>query len=606
MMSSAIAAWKTRKDATKDELTALHSALGTGYASVQVKEVDKLAYIELTPSGRRPIDLSTVPPGKVVNLDVHVHAKVDTVKLVGLRAGCVVALTLVDRPTSQDVKTLELHDCSGQVRVVSTMRGVHLVCTTSDVVKATPEGGHTPGAEPGDANGEGASEDAHGEDDKLSVRDPGSVVLLKDVELTVAEPLTGTVLLLDGGTALLQARVDHVSVVSSGEIDDLSGTSGNRIEQLSIAWDASLTLGPDLPQIGTIAGVEGARPTLSLYPRSPDRSRNTDAVRVAHIKDVTIAATDGMVTFGGVSTVTDAAICPDIHLRLAEHSTVSQTVFVPASEDDEAERPILSAAQGAFLLDVSGAVSLAEAPGIHVAAGTDGLAVNLATLASTEDPWAGAMMTNIILPRGLVGRRVLDRLEGAYHFTPAVATLPGRDLTIFSSISTVFSRRDEQGPTTTAEDRAERRRLDEDAEFMRELSALCRKKGTPGSVATTVAWCAYRLRHLKSRGVERAALAVYRTLGYGERPLPAFGLWAVLSLVLAGPVLAAGGAHFDPAGAGTYLTEVVRLALGPLAGLLRGGTLSGGDLAEIAARAVISIPLVTGAIALRNYVKSER
>lgn len=601
MTSSAIAAWKTQDVATEDELAELVPSLGGGYANAKVQEADGLAYIALTPSGPKSIDLSTMPPGKVVHLHVQVHFRVDRVKLAGLRAGSVVALTLVDLPSTQDVKTLELHDCSGQVRVTTTLRGVHLVRTSSEPVSASPDADRAAaGAKAGGASGKNS------EEDQVPVPDPGSVVLLKDVELTVAEPLTGTVLLLDGGSALLQDRVDHMLVVSSGEVDDLGGTGGNRIEQLGIAWDASLTMGPDLPQIGTIVGVEGARPTLCLLARPRDRSRNTDAVRVAHIKDVTIAATDGMVTLGGVTTVTGASIRHDVHLRLAEHSTVAQTLFVPASEDDESERPVLSAAQGAFLLDVSGAVSLAEAPGIHVAAGTSGLAVNLAASAGSGDPWAGAMMTNIILPTGLVGRRVLDRLEGAYHFTPAVATLPGRDQTIYSSVSTALSRRGGQDATTPAEDRAERRRLDEDAEFMRELSALCRKKGTPGSVATTVAWCAYRLRHLKSHGVERAALAVYRTLGYGERPLPAFGLWAALSLGLAGPVLAAGGAHFDPSGFGTYFTEVGRLALGPLAGLLRGGALNGGDLAEIAARAVISIPLVTGAIALRNYVKSER
>ena len=102
------------------------------------------------------------------------------------------------------------------------------------------------------------------------------------------------------------------------------------------------------------------------------------------------------------------------------------------------------------------------------------------------------------------------------------------------------------------------------------------------------------------------ALSAYRTLGYGERPLPAFLLWFLMSLTLAGPVLALEGAAFDWSGWDRLLTEAGRLALGPLSGLLKGGTLSGGDLAEVAARALTAIPLVTGSLALRNYVKSER
>ncbi len=262
MTSSAIETLKTQDIATKDELTALHPALGRGYASVQVKERNDLAYVELTPSGRRPIDLSTVPPGKVVHLDVHVQDRVDTVKLVGLRTGCVVALTLVDRPSSQHVKTLELHDCSGQVRVVSTMRGVHLVRTTSDVAVMAGDAEHTPGVET-----PGPGEDADSEDRQMPSREPGSVVLLKDVELTVAEPLVDAPLLLDGGTALLQDRVDRVFVVSAGELDDLGGSSGNRVEKLTIAGNASLTLGPLLATRSrrTLSGCRGIRRT---YPDS--------------------------------------------------------------------------------------------------------------------------------------------------------------------------------------------------------------------------------------------------------------------------------------------------------------------------------------------------
>lgn len=73
-------------------------------------------------------------------------------------------------------------------------------------------------------------------------------------------------------------------------------------------------------------------------------------------------------------------------------------------------------------------------------------------------------------------------------------------------------------------------------------------------------------------------------------------------------MLAIRGLRFDPswAGARRYALEASRLALGPAAGITRAGTLSTADVAEVLARVLTSIPLVTGTLALRNYVKSDR
>lgn len=326
-----------------------------------------------------------------------------------------------------------------------------------------------------------------------------------------------------------------------------------------------------------------------------------EPIHVQHVVDVALGATLAPTHLVGIRMITAAEIHGHVSMRLDPRANVAHTTFVPTvGEDGEEQRPLLRAGDGSFLLNVEGSVDIGKAPGIHIAAGERGLAVHLDSSTSPDDkPWKGTMMTDVILPAGLVGRRVLDVLEGAYQFTPSVKKIPGRDQTL---LARVLGRRQ----TRYTGDREVRRQLYEDAEFVRELSVLCRKKGTPGSVATTVGWCAYRLRHLKARGVERLALSVYRMLGYGERPLPALITWLCLSLALAGPVLAADGAKFDWTGVDLILSEAGRLALGPLAGLLRGGNLSGGDLAEIAARALTSIPLVTGALALRNYVKAER
>ena len=216
--------------------------------------------------------------------------------------------------------------------------------------------------------------------------------------------------------------------------------------------------------------------------------------------------------------------------------------------------------------------------------------------------WDDTVLTSVRLPHGLDGRRILTLLGNAFHFTPDTTDLPGRDQTIWA-----WATRSREINYKKPENAS---RLLGDAEFVRELTRVCRDKGAPGSVTTQVSWCAYRLRALKAKGVEWGALAIYRLLGYGERPVPAFALWVLLSFALAGPVLFANDHEFDwsKGGFGVFAAEVGRLLLGPLSALAKsGGTLnSTGDFVEVAARTLTAIPLVTGAIALRNYVKSER
>lgn len=579
-MNTAVATLEIVQPLDADEFEALRQDLSQNWAVSEMVEIDGVSTIKLILSGDAPINLASAPAGRVVHLSVQAKPRTQRLTFAGLGPDSVVALTILDLPSNQDIKTLSLDNCRGQIRVVSTVTGVRLVCTETPHVEGYVE--------------EVPSEEAR------------SVVLQRDAGLTVDDSLTGTVLVLDGGAVWVGADIEHLKVVGGGSIDQaLAG--GGPIRELTVASDTVLSVGPDMPTIEKIVGLTerlGAerRAVLGLRLIPGTGQVSADALPVDEIRNVAIAVDSRPATLSRVKSVTESEIRGGVHLNLREHGTVAQTSFVPVpgTTSDISIRPVLTSASGTFLLDVSGTVSLGEAPGIHIAAGERGLAIDLhPSVESEADPWKGAMMTNVILPEGLVGRRVLDRLDSTYQFTPAVTSLPGRD-------QTVTARLRGKRKTKYGKDSNSQRQLYEDAEFMRELAALCRRKGTPGSVSTSVAWCAYRLRNIKARGVEKAALSVYRTLGYGERPLPAFLLWAVMSMVLAGPVLALRGADFDWSGYDHFLIEAGRLALGPLSGLLKGGTLSGGDLAEIAARALTAIPLVTGSLALRNYVKSER
>lgn len=55
----------------------------------------------------------------------------------------------------------------------------------------------------------------------------------------------------------------------------------------------------------------------------------------------------------------------------------------------------------------------------------------------------------------------------------------------------------------------------------------------------------------------------------------------------------------------TYITLVAEQALSPIGALLKIGNPTG-EWWEYAVRALIAVPLVTGSLALRNYVKQER
>lgn len=204
----------------------------------------------------------------------------------------------------------------------------------------------------------------------------------------------------------------------------------------------------------------------------------------------------------------------------------------------------------------------------------------------------GSVLIDFDLPASSEGRRVLNALNEAYHVVPRSAKIPGADgkLRRYSGFI----------PKSSLV------HLVRDAEFVSELARLARDKRAPGATRTRIAWWAYRLRHLNSQSRwERFALIIYRALGYGERPIPAFLSWFVLALVATSVVLWGSALDFSWDGASIFIAELVSQALAPFGSITGTGNPDASSL-EYALRPLIAVPLITGALALRNSVKQER
>lgn len=421
---------------------------------------------------------------------------------------------------------------------------------------------------------------------------------------------------LSGGTVQVSTGLDRVTISGSGELTlppppakaDVMGRIARglsaSISKLVVSGQSSLKVRDSDIVIWKIVGADSdERAQLEVCVESGTSNALTSrpTLQVREIRNVSIKADSNALASVRLNDLRSARMV-EFHAPLVVQFAANAEAEDVAFHKAGTLLVTLNAEPGSVIADASGDVALGKVSHVHVSASQSRLTIHLAEREggeSAQDPWKGLVLTGAYVQGGLEGRRILASMAQVYHFAPDTDDVPGRDQTAWALIS--GKRKVRYGGTD--------RQLHQDAEYVRELSRLSREKGAPGSISTRLAWCAYRLRAIKAQGsVERFALFVYRLLGYGERPVPAFVAWATLSLLLAGPVLAAGGHRPEWTGEAVerYMLEVGRLALGPFAGLGRGGGLDGGNMAEIAARAATSIPLVTGALALRNYVKSER
>lgn len=275
----------------------------------------------------------------------------------------------------------------------------------------------------------------------------------------------------------------------------------------------------------------------------------------------------------------------------------------------DAGTPAINAGSDSIITDLAGEIVLGFAQGASITGSPSGYLIG--DMSGTRSSRPGttnllgladqAVLRGFRLPDGLAGRRLLTFLRGAYHLDPNTADLPGWNLR-FRSRDVLDLKSLLLG---TSPKRLPSADLYQNVELIRELQRLADEKGAPGSTRTTIGWCVHRLRHATTQGgIERVALSAYRLLGYGQRPGPSLLTWLVLAFTAASIVL---GLEPDLSlqGAHRLASETAQQAFGPLAAVMRSGTPPATHDWEYVIRAIVAIPLVTGLLALRNYVRGE-
>lgn len=250
---------------------------------------------------------------------------------------------------------------------------------------------------------------------------------------------------------------------------------------------------------------------------------------------------------------------------------------------------------GAVLTELEGDWSIRSADRSHLFGTAKGFRITQSRRSlGGGTKFGGAVLDNFHLPSGPERREILAALGEAYHLNPATSDIPGSDIAYHLP-----------RPWLARTKHPLLERLPEDVEFIGELARLAHDKGAPGSTRTRIAWCAYRVRHLGTDNRwERLVLAAYRLLGYGERPLPAFATWLALAALIAVMKLHS-GFGWSLMSSKVLLSAILHEAFGPVGAILRTGSPTT-ELWESVLRAIIAIPLVTGTLALRNFVKQER
>jgi hypothetical protein len=256
----------------------------------------------------------------------------------------------------------------------------------------------------------------------------------------------------------------------------------------------------------------------------------------------------------------------------------------------------ITAAAGATAAGISGRLAfLGIADSRLIGDGDDGFElVNILG----DDPSAqvaGAAIERFHVRPGLHGRRLLDALGGASHVAPMLTDMPG--LAHRFPQWALFRRANVQEHITEL-------RVQE--QYVRSMLALVSSRGAPAGVRTKAAWASYRLRQLTSSSrSERWLLGFYRCFGYGERPVPALALWAFGVAVVCAASLRSRPWGLNWSG----LVEVMHMAAFwalPTLGIVNLPELPDGSKATSGTYAVhvlLAIPLLTGLVSLRKYVK---
>ncbi|TDC31616.1 hypothetical protein [Kribbella albertanoniae] len=398
-----------------------------------------------------------------------------------------------------------------------------------------------------------------------------------------------------GSTLRLESDRDYVTVRGTSSID-LPGGNVPRIMLLTVIGSADLRFPAKKAPI--VVQLTGQSDAATLRFGSDYAGRDWTVEMLTDLRLEAQSAVQIRSKF-----VQDCKISGPAHLTLGTGSTVNS---LTCSIDTGEQHPTLSADEDSVVDELSGTLTLGMVSKCHLIGSADGfLIADIKTsrnVPRAADHLAGSVLTGFRTPHGLAGRDVLAAMADTYHVDPDTADLPGSEHGLLQPLK----RWKQHRSTSDRHRRQLDRGLRQDAELLRELQRLVIEKGAPGSTRTKVAWNAYRLRHrgVTSR-VEYAVLAGYRLLGYGERPMPALFTWMAVSLCVAAISL---GLKPDPTPHGllTLLGEAGKQAVGPLTGLLYAGNSSLTSLWQHLARAAVAIPLVTGLLAFRNYVKSRQ
>ena len=219
--------------------------------------------------------------------------------------------------------------------------------------------------------------------------------------------------------------------------------------------------------------------------------------------------------------------------------------------------PLLSLAEGAQVLEVSGRVRLGEVSNASLigsssgAEGHDesGFVVEAVGDANDLD---GVTLINFALPQTVEGMKSLNLLTTKAHVaSPSVrGPLPG--LKGDTRWSWAFRRVNDP-------------ELIVQTHYARALAKLASGKGATGAVRTKLSWAAYRMRNITAEALsERLALSLYRLIGYGERALPPLFLFLVVAALFASASLLDHEVSLSLSGTGVWLDAYGDWIVGPL------------------------------------------
>jgi hypothetical protein len=267
--------------------------------------------------------------------------------------------------------------------------------------------------------------------------------------------------------------------------------------------------------------------------------------------------------------------------------------------DFEDPAPLLSVEPYGQVFAASGNVHLASVADAHIfgVGGSSGL--KIASVAPDQVSLERVSISNVEIPVSSLGLQTLSALtEFATSVSPTLSDdMPGR--------GKWRGRKSLRGAPALMPDE-----LQLQAEYAYQIADLAAAKGASAAIRTDLAWAAYRMRNAAAPGkVEKTALFLYRSIGYGERAGPPFLLYVAVCVSLAWLSVIDQGLNLWPSGWMNFLHAVGDWLMTPVH-LLRLSPEAPDDFAlkqpwDTLARVAAAVPFTTAVLAARNYVKED-